>query len=194
MIAIIGATELEINNLKKLYKNTFITGIGLANTSYNLTKLIYSNKGKFNKIFMLGIGGGFKNKVNLLDICIATEEINADFGICFENKIELLDNNKISLNFNYDELKFLKFKTGPFITVNCVSTNKKIIEFYEKNYSPICENMEGYAAALICKSENIPFYEIRVISNFVGERENWRIKEALGILYDTGKKIIQKFT
>ncbi len=194
MIAIVGATELEINNLKKIYKNTFITGIGLANTSYNLTKLIYSNKGKFNKIFMLGIGGGFKNKVNLLDICIASEEINGDFGICFENKIELLDKNKIFLKNVYNNLKFIKCKTGPFITVNCVTTNKNRIEFYEKNYSPICENMEGYAAALICKCENIQFYEIRVISNFVGERENWKIKEALEILYDTGKKIIKNFT
>ena len=193
MIAVIGATELEIKNFKQMYKNTFVTGIGLTNTSYNLTKLIYTNKRKFEKIFMFGIGGGFKNRVNLLDICVASEEINGDFGICFENKVETLENNRIFLKDSCNDLKFLKCKTGPFITVNCVTINKKRIGFYEKNYSPICENMEGYAAALICKCEKIQFYEIRVISNFVGERENWKVKEAIEILYETGKEIIKNF-
>ncbi len=193
MILIIGATELELKKLKKLYHNVFITGIGITNTAYNLTKIIYSNRNKIKKIFMLGIGGGFKNKINLLDICIATKEINADFGIFLNGKIDKIDKNTVDLE-NSKYLNCIECKKGTFITVNCVTTDKKLLTFYEQEYSPICENMEGFAAAYICEKEKIDFYEIRVISNFVGERKNWKVKEAVDILYDVGKSIIKKFT
>ena len=192
MIAIIGATDLELKKLKKIYDNVYTFGIGLTTTAYNLTKFIYANKKRLKKIFMLGIGGGFKKRTNLLDICIATEEINADFGININDEIEKIDDNTISLE-NHVDLLCDECKRGRFISVNCVTTNKKILEFYEKKYSPICENMEGYAAAYVCKREKIDFYEIRVISNYVGERENWKINKAVEILYEVGKNIIKKY-
>lgn len=192
MIVIIGATELELKRLKKLYPNTYILGVGIANTAYNLTKLIYLNRKKINKVVMLGIGGGYRNKVDLLDICIANEEIIGDFGICYNNgKIEKLENeNSIKLNSTID-IDCYKCKKGKFITVNCVTTDIKRINYYIKEYSPICENMEGYAGAYICKKEKIEFLEIRVISNFVGDRKNWKINESVDLLYEVGKNIIK---
>ena len=195
MLIIVGATHLELKRLKKFYPNTYELGIGMAKTAYNLLKIIYCNKNKIDKILMLGIGGGYRDKTDLLDICMAEEEINGDFGICYNNgKIEELNNeNKIKIN-PFIKDNWFNFKKGTFITVNCVTTNNKRIEFYQKKYSPICENMEGFVAAYICKKEKIDFSEVRVISNFVGERKNWKTKEAVDILYETGKNIIKKVT
>ena len=67
------------------------------------------------------------------------------------------------------------------VTVNEISTEKKIINLYRKKFDPVIESMEGAALHYVCLQENIPFLQLRAVSNYVGERnkKNWLMKESL---------------
>ena len=56
--------------------------------------------------------------------------------------------------------------------------------------------MEGAALHYICLQEEIPFVQIRTVSNYVGERDKtkWKIKEAFENLNDELLKLIDQLT
>jgi futalosine hydrolase len=47
-------------------------------------------------------------------------------------------------------------------------------------FGALCESMEGAAAAHVCALHDVPFLEVRGISNLVEDRNRaeWRVKEA----------------
>jgi len=62
------------------------------------------------------------------------------------------------------------FAVGPFVTVSsCTGTMERGLEL-SKRTGGICENMEGAAASLACRQTDIPFLELRGISNLVEDR------------------------
>ena len=67
------------------------------------------------------------------------------------------------------------------ITVNEITTDTKRIAWYQQNVSPVVESMEGAAFHYVCLKENIPFLQLRSISNYIGERDKakWNLKEAI---------------
>jgi len=67
------------------------------------------------------------------------------------------------------------------ITVNKVSDSMLQKQQAILHFSPEIESMEGAALHYVCLQENIPFLQIRSISNAVGERDKsrWKIKEAV---------------
>jgi futalosine hydrolase len=64
------------------------------------------------------------------------------------------------------------------------------------NFSPEIESMEGAALHFVALHQNIPFIQMRSISNWVGERDKskWKIKEAISNLNNELKKIIDLIT
>ncbi len=198
MNLILAATDMEIEYFRKIFnhKNDILCyriGIGIINSLYSTINILNSLNCNIRRIMLVGIGGGFENKVKLLDTCIASSEILGDFGICYDTYIQPFDNYKIDVNFKKKSIiEKYNIIEGNFITVNCVSTNKKRIEFFQKKYSPVCENMEGFSLAYLCKKKKIDFIEIRTISNIVGDRENWKIKESIEKLNEIGEKFIKE--
>jgi futalosine hydrolase len=65
--------------------------------------------------------------------------------------------------------------------VNEITTSKKRIDYYINTYSPELESMEGAAFHYCCLMKEIPFVQIRGVSNYIGERDkkNWKIETAL---------------
>lgn len=63
-----------------------------------------------------------------------------------------------------------------------------------KKYDPTIESMEGAALHYVCREFNIPFIQLRAISNYVGERDksNWKIQEAIENLNQTILRFIDK--
>jgi futalosine hydrolase len=49
-----------------------------------------------------------------------------------------------------------------------------------QRFGALCESMEGAAAAHVCALHDVPFLEVRGISNLIEDRNRaaWRIKEA----------------
>jgi futalosine hydrolase len=52
--------------------------------------------------------------------------------------------------------------------------------------------MEGAALHYTCLMENIPFIQLRAVSNFVGERDKnkWKMKEAIAVLNEKLRRIL----
>ena len=71
--------------------------------------------------------------------------------------------------------------TANSITVNTVTDNFLQTNMFTKKYDPDLESMEGAAFHYVCIQENVPFLQLRSVSNFVGDRvkTNWKMKESI---------------
>jgi futalosine hydrolase len=67
------------------------------------------------------------------------------------------------------------------VTNNNITTAENIIHRYKNMYKAELETMEGAAFHYVGIMHNLPFIQIRGISNYVGERNKnaWKINEAL---------------
>ncbi len=204
-ILIVSATENEILLFKDfVLKNKsnlqldkqhididfLITGIGILNTAYSITKKIC--KKKYNLIINAGIAGAFNSKLKMGSIVNVTQQTFGDFGIDDDNTfktifdINLIDKNSYPfesaiINNNYlpPFIKDLQKVSG--ITVNTVSGSINKINVLNNKFKADIETMESIAVFYICKKENINFIELRTISNYVEKRnkKNWKIDLAI---------------
>ena len=78
------------------------------------------------------------------------------------------------------------------ITVNAITDDATRVQMLEKKFSAELETMEGAALHYTCLQEDIPFLQLRSISNYVGERDKlkWKMKEAIHVLNDSLVKIL----
>ncbi len=180
-----------------------ITGVGSINTTYALMKHLQVKKP--DVIIMAGIAGAMSKKLNLGDVVVIKEEALADLGVKEKDgykdvfDLKLLSSNK----FPFTKKKLANpfstlmertlLPTVNSITVNQITSSKKTAELYSKKYKAAIENMEGAALHLVCIKENIPFVQIRSISNYVGERnkKKWQLKEAVENLNKNLIKLIE---
>jgi futalosine hydrolase len=79
------------------------------------------------------------------------------------------------------------------VSVNLVSGSLPTISRLEKKYAPDIESMEGAAFHYACLVENIPFIQLRSISNYVEIRDKskWKIPLAVKTLNDELIKTVE---
>jgi futalosine hydrolase len=84
------------------------------------------------------------------------------------------------MNGDGAKAKPFNMRAGAFVTVSAVSGTLVRAEELAKKFKALCENMEGAAVAHVCRTYDIPFSEIRGISNIAGIRDKrkWKVKEA----------------
>jgi len=72
-------------------------------------------------------------------------------------------------------------RRGTFLTVAGVTGTRQRAQALASRHEALAENMEGFPFALAVLIENVPYMELRTISNGVGERDRtkWTFKEAL---------------
>ena len=83
--------------------------------------------------------------------------------------------------------------SGTFVTVQQCSGLAAVGTEVSARFDGICENMEGAAAAQLCLIYQIPFLEIRTISNLVEDRNvsEWNLPLAISRLGPSVRAIIQ---
>lgn len=200
---VVSATVLEIKPFIQHCRTTskldyidlqldfLVTGVGSLNTSYALMKHLQVKKPDI--VFMAGIAGAFDRSLDLGAVVTVKQESMADLGVNERDGYkDVFDLKLLAANeFPFKQKKL----TNPFkvlmertklplvgsVTVNQITTSKKTAELYQRKYKAKIENMEGAALHLVCMKENIPFVQIRSISNYVGERnkQKWKLKEAV---------------
>lgn len=190
---------LEINNLytgdSQRFKVQFHqTGTGMLATAVSLTKLVLEEKPDL--VIQAGIAGCFDTSMTLGKVIIVNEESLADTGVeedgkwkdIFDLKLEKssyppFERRKLP-NPWLSKFNLLKLPEVSGITVNEITTNPERIRQLVKKYVPVTESMEGAALHYVCRQANIPFIQIRSVSNYIGERNkaNWKMKEAIGNL------------
>ena len=191
----------ESKRIKVLFHQS---GVGMLATAVSLTKIIVEEKPDL--IIQMGIAGTFNTKINLGKVVAIQDETIGDLGVeedgkwkdIFEMKLEKssyppFEKRRLP-NQWLRQYNLLELTEVSGITVNEITTNAKRMEQLIKKYNPITESMEGAALHFVCRDMNIPFLQIRAISNYVGERDktNWQLKESLDALKETVLKLIDK--
>ena len=168
-----------------------VTGIGSLLTSYQLSK--FMNKHHPDYLIQAGVGGSFTKKFSRGDVVMIKDEILGDLGVhehetfkdifdlglmepsanCFKNKRLVNPHLKDWKNYNLSEASGL--------TVNLISSDPMLIERLLVKYGCEVESMEGAAFHYLCLQEQVPFLQLRAISNVVGERNRnmWKLNDAV---------------
>lgn len=201
-IGIVAATRFEIQpTINFLQQHAgrhlsqeielIITGIGSMSAAYSLTKYITVHSPDL--LLQAGIAGSFSNRFPAGSTVIISEESLGDLGAAENNLFNDLFDLKLMeaslAPYSERQLKnpFLEkwSRFGlPFaggVTVNEITTRTERISLLKEKYHCDIESMEGAAFHFVCLQENIPFLQLRSVSNFVGERDkkNWKLKESI---------------
>ncbi len=199
-VFIAAATAREMKAVEDLFRkpagafnqlelNALVTGVGGIATTYSLLKS-FSAKPDF--IIQVGIAGSFDFELPLGSVVCVKEELTGDMGAEENNEFKdlfdlgLMDENE----FPFDGKTLKSPLAGRMnhglrlvrsISINEITTRKERIELLKQKFNPDIESMEGAAFHYVCLKEQIPFLQIRAVSNYVGERnkQNWRIQLAI---------------
>jgi futalosine hydrolase len=173
------------------------SGIGLLASSVSLMKMFVQETPSL--IIQVGIAGCFDKKVPLGKVFAVKDDFAGDIGVV-ENKVwkDLFDlkldkpndapyEKKSLPNPWLSQYNLLKLPTKKGVTVNTISTDKNKIDLYSGRYKATLESMEGAALHYMGRDLNIPFIQIRAVSNYVGERNKakWNMQEAIYNLNET---------
>ncbi len=173
------------------------SGVGLLASSVSLMKMFVQETPSL--IIQVGIAGCFDKKIPLGKVFAVKDDFAGDIGV-MENKVwkDLFDlkldkpndapyEKKSLPNPWLSQYNLLKLPTKKGVTVNTISTDKNKIDLYSGRYKASLESMEGAALHYIGRDLNIPFIQIRAVSNYVGERNKakWNMQEAIYNLNET---------
>ena len=212
LLLLASATDFEISEtatwlsnhtvgLNALKAKLLITGIGQLQTSYALQNKIRFERPNF--VIQAGIGGAATKEEIGKVYAIGSEEI-ADLGVMekagFSNMFDMGLDNPDRFPFSEGKLKnpyqFLLEWTGLSVLDGITVNEIKSSDFadFQRNRAPVVESMEGAALHYVCLMEQVPFLQIRSISNLTGDRDKsrWKLKEAIKSLHETLVHLIQK--
>jgi len=167
------------------------TGIGLTSATYAITKQIRLKKPEL--VIQAGIAGSFDKNIPLGSVVVVKQDVIADLSVIEKKElVTMFDLKLISestapyqkgwlVNPHTDLLKMTGLKTVKSASVNHITTSKSMMKLYEKKFKPGIESMEGAALHYVCLMENIPFLQIRSISNYAGERNKakWNFTDSI---------------
>lgn len=192
-IVFITATEMEMQALKPVSElhaiEECITGVGLLNTAIAL-QFLSTNRPDF--LIQAGIGGSLSDSIQPGEVVAISKETIADLGaedgaqfisvwdsgLCspddFPYQQGWIENPHLS-----DFTLNIPIQQG--LSVNAVAGSAKTVAWRKERYREGVENMEGAAFHAMARLAEIPFLQIRGISNRVEvrDRSNWKIEEAL---------------
>ena len=182
------------------------TGIGAVNAAHALTCQL---EGQLpDLVIQFGIGGAYvPTGLPIRTVVLATEEIYGDVGVVTPEGWKPADEIGIPLvhgdppHFNRFPLDSRLVPTaaeicgaqcGPFVTVSQCSGVQVVGDALHARFNALCESMEGAAAAHICTLYDVPFLEVRGISNMVEDRQpsRWDIPGAADAAQSALIKII----
>jgi futalosine hydrolase len=214
-IGIAASTQFEIapairfleqrhNIIRSKTFDIVITGIGSIATTYYLADFIFLNKPDF--MIQAGICGSFTNKLQPGQVVLIEEEVMGDLGVEEDNRFHdifdlgLLEpgkkpfSDKRLVNPYLSELKKFNLPEARGITVNEITTRPERIKLLVDKYNCQTESMEGAAFHYTCLQANIPFLQLRAVSNEIGERNkrNWSMQEAIENLNQKLLEIIEQ--
>jgi futalosine hydrolase len=170
-------------------------GVGKANAAAATAILLETHRPE--AVINFGCGGAYPgSKLEVGDLALASEERYGDEGV--DTPAGFLDLEAIDLPlvrhngqrlFNrfpvastlLDRARTLfedplirsspGFAVGPFVTVSTCSGSNRAAAILRQRTGGLCENMEGCAIAQLCYRYNVPFLELRGISNHAENRD-----------------------
>jgi futalosine hydrolase len=187
-ILLVVATEQEIFEHKFKECTVLVTGVGMVNTSIQLTKELLQHK--YDLVINMGIAGSFNNVLNFGNVVEVVDDSFSELG--FENGVEFEQFSDFELATKYSVEGKTDLQKVKGITVNTVHGNEDSIAEIIDRLNPDVESMEGAAVFKVCQEFSIPCVQVRAISNKVEKRnkENWNMPLAIKNLNIAVEKII----
>jgi futalosine hydrolase len=215
MALVLAATPLEAALIRSSGADLAITGIGAVNTAHVLTQYL-SMKRAPSLVIQTGIAGAYVPAgVAVGSVLLADTEIYGDLGVLTPAGWRPLEEIGIPLvestgardaRFNYFPLDAdlvkraskaagpLIARTGKFLTLSQVSGVRALGDQLYERFGALCESMEGAAAAHICALHDVPFLEVRGVSNLIEDRDRkkWKIAEAADAAQQVVLKLLEE--
>ncbi len=204
-VLLVSATEFEIASYLKQKDriDVLLTGVGMPMALYQLQKKITENK--YNLVIQAGLAGAFTTKFELGETVLVRQDTFGDLGIeekelftpIFEtelfNKNEFPFENGWLVNKN-NILQQSTLAVVKAVTINKVTDKGSVKQQLIDSFNPDIETMEGAALHYVCLQQNIPFIQLRAISNYVGERDKtkWKIDVAITNLNNELQKLLNQ--
>jgi len=186
-------------------------GLGAVNTASALTAALEFERPQL--VLQVGVGGAYPGSgLGVGDAALATEEIYGDVGVhtidgwlpATEIGIPLLRQNGEYYNrFPLDPALVEWARravvgrgrpciAGPFVTAQECSGTGALGGERAVRFGAVCENMEGAAAAHICRLYGVSFVEMRCMSNQVENRcrDEWDLAGAAAGAQAAGLDIV----
>jgi futalosine hydrolase len=177
--------------------DVLITGVGMVATAACCARALA--QAPYDLALNLGVCGSFDpffdpgTVVHIVSDRLS--ELGAEDGERFMTLPEL-ELPGVSEFVNLDppsnpEIDQLPTVTG--ITVNTVHGGNNSIAAIAQRFSPQVESMEGAAFMTTCLMQNVPFAQIRAVSNIVERRNRgaWKMPEAIVNLNATALRILE---
>ncbi|NUR29901.1 MAG: futalosine hydrolase [Catenulispora sp.] len=179
-----------------------VTGAGPAAAATGSAWVLASEP--YELAVSVGIGGGFPPRAPIGSVAVSTRVAAADLGadspdgflpieeLGFAPRVEQPDerwSKRIATALGEAGLNVV---TGAVLTVSTATgTAERAAELTRRYPDAAAEAMEGFGVASAATIAELPFVEIRAISNAVGprDREAWRIGEALEVLTTVGQTL-----
>jgi futalosine hydrolase len=200
----LGAKSIIMGKLADREISLCVGGMGKVNAAHAATLLL--THASAEALIIFGIGGAYPSSgAQVGDLVLAREEIAGDEGVLtpdgFKDTkyigIPLLKTSASVIYNVFPVSEVLlqqagralsarqgsRLHVGTFITLStCTGTAARAAEL-EARYHGLCENMEGAAAAQVAASHNVPWLELRGISNLVEDRnlKTWDIPRAVSV-------------
>lgn len=212
-ILLVAATPFEIQPTVDFLAKTeyrlgrhsvelLLSGVGSLSTAYLLTYNL--NLHQPDLVIQAGIAGTFTD-LPIGSVVAVREEILGDLGVWEENRFNTIFDMKLAdadaapfsegrlINPHEELFELAGLEEARAVTVNEITSSPQRVDWYKHNGSPVVESMEGGALHYVCLQEQIPFLQIRSVSNQVGDRNkaNWNIPAAIAGL---NEKLIELLT
>lgn len=209
-ILLVAATSFEIqptmDQLPAGHEiDVLLTGIGAVPTTWSLMRQI--GRRRPDCIIQAGIAGSFiPHRIG--EVIVINEDTFGDVGVHEDGifrsvfDLNLIDEDQPPFTHRLLVNPYTKWmdSTGlrqvRAITVNEISTNPERIASYQQNISPVVESMEGAALHYVGLQENIPFLQIRSVSNDIAQRDKskWDFKSAIHALNGHLAYLVQRLS
>lgn len=176
------------------------TGAGPASAATGAAWMLASEP--YELVVSLGIGGGFAPQAPVGSVVVSTRTVPADLGagspdgflpiseLGFAPQVDDPDEEWTRQIVVALKEAGLNVVTGAVLSVSTVTgTAERTAELVARHPDAAAEGMEGYGVATAATMANVPFVEIRTVSNVVGprDRDAWRIDQALDLLAVVGE-------
>jgi futalosine hydrolase len=182
------------------------TGLGKINAAATAATILSSFS--VSRLWMWGSAGAYPSPdLEINDLALASEEILGDEGVVTMSSWRSLEAIGIPLAASKEGPIYNRIPVdrqelerahhlltewqhrsptpqthlGPFVTVSGVSGSPARARQLSDRFGALCENMEGGAVAQVCLRYQVPFLEIRGLSNWAGDRNKrrWQLATAL---------------
>ncbi|MDZ4835257.1 MAG: hypothetical protein SGJ27_15885 [Candidatus Melainabacteria bacterium] len=184
------------------------TGVGKANAAGAVAREL--TRQAYGGVLSIGLAGSFDQKVSLCTSFLGINHYMLDEGAIVNPKgavvksetgwMSIEDAGWATVSVKPDHGVLMNFfrtlvdNVGDVGTVSTISGTNDLSAEYQKRFKVRIETMESGAIAQTCSILKVPFADIRVISNFCGERtkDNHDFPGALKKMAEISAKIFQQ--